>query len=342
MKKKAVKKASPKPPRFNLAAQVKTLGVGSLLPPEKPKKQKDDLKALLYFVHERESIRLLKIEGMPLQQSNDGKVTVWTDDPILATYRFCNIRREDDRVSRWLKENVLKQEYIDLNLENFLLFSAFCRWVNWPPTIAAVIDAGLFPSRKPLDWKKIGKLVDTLGKNGKAWTGAYMIRAPGKGLKKGKFVAEVVVGKKLKAMLPKLTAFLTGDGGSPSYRGVWQLLQTVDGYGSFMAGQIAGDWTYTSLLRRASDLKFWAPMGPGSVRGFNRITGNLKLSKKPPEELWTKKLGEWRAAIVKKMGGNYEDMTALDVQNICCEVDKYLRVKNGEGRPRAKYSPHTY
>ena len=28
-----------------------------------------------------------------------------------------------------------------------------------------------------------------------------------------------------------------------------------------------------------------------------------------------------------------------DIQNCLCEVDKYLRVKQGEGRPRAQYIP---
>jgi hypothetical protein len=31
------------------------------------------------------------------------------------------------------------------------------------------------------------------------------------------------------------------------------------------------------------------------------------------------------------------DMDFSDVPNILCETDKYLRVKNGEGKPRALY-----
>ena len=298
------------------------------------RKKKDDLKPLLYFVHERESIRLKKLAGRPAP---------WTKDEILAKHRFCNVKRADDRVSLWLRENVLTPTNIDnYPLENFLLFSAWCRWINWPPTIKAVMDAGLFPSKKPLDWKRIGKLVDTLGKSGKVFTGAYMIRASReKGAKKGKYISEVVVGKNLKALVPKLMTALTSDGGAASYRGIWQMLQTVTGYGSFMSGQIAGDWTYTSLLGNAVDLKGWAPMGPGSVRGFNRIIGNEKLNKKPSEELWVQKLGEWRAAIIKRMGSEYERLTALDVQNCLCEISKYLAVKTNTGRCRANYKSHS-
>ena len=49
---------------------------------------------LFYWVAERERIRVRKESGQPFP---------WTDDPILATYRFCNVRREDDRVTIWVR-----------------------------------------------------------------------------------------------------------------------------------------------------------------------------------------------------------------------------------------------
>ena len=337
MTKAVKKKAVGKKPRFDLAAQVRELGADSLLPPAKPPRQvkaKDDLKPLLYFVHERESIRMMKVEGNP---------PPYTDDPILGTYRFCNVRRGDDRVSSWLKENVLTEKNIKADLKGFLMFSALGRWINWPPTLQLIMRSGLYPTKK-IDWKKIGKLIDDVSKKGKAWTGAYMIRAPKKkGLKKGKYVAETVVGKNLGKVVDILADYFTiTPPAERSYQAVHAMLMGIHGYGSFMAGQIAGDWTYTSLLSQAYDLKTWAPMGPGSVRGFNRLTTGKKAGRKPPEELWLKKLGEWRAAVVKRMGERYEDLTALDIQNCLCETDKLLRVQQGEGRPRAKYSAHTY
>lgn len=296
----------------------------------------DNLKPLLYWVKEREAIRMARLAH---------RGPAYTTDPILATFRFCNVRRRDDRVSTWLRSNVLTQADTlrdEIDLQNFLLFAAWCRWVNWPPTIQAVLAADLFPARK-LNWAKIGKVIDRIYASGsKAWTGAYMIRASKeKGRKKGGFISQEVVGKHLKKAIPGIADLLvTGDA---TFRNVHAALCEVPNFGSFMAGQVAGDLTYTRLLANAPDLTTWAPMGPGSVRGFNRIMGNPgKLSKRPPEELWTSKLIKWRAAIVKRMGEGYEDVTALDVQNCLCEVDKYLRFQNGEGRPRARYTPHTY
>ena len=295
----------------------------------------DDLKPLLYFVKEREAIRKRHAIGRLLDNG------AYTKDPILATYRFCNVRRRHDRVSQWLIGNVLCSGPPPGDLFNFLLFSAWCRWVNWPPTIKAVIDANLYPHVERVDWAKIGRFVDKLGRTEKVWTGAYMIRAPKqKGAKKGLFIAREVIGKHLKKALPRIGELLAAD--NATYQSVHAALCEVPNFGSFMAGQVAGDWTYTPWLSNAPDLKTWAPMGPGSVRGFNRIVGNEKLSKRPPADLWEEKLGVWRQRIIKRLGPEYEDLTALDVQNILCETDKFLRVKNGEGRPRARYAPHTY
>ena len=51
----------------------------------------DLLKRLAYFVVERDEIR---------QKKEAGVEAPWTEDEILATYRFCNIRRKQDRTCR--------------------------------------------------------------------------------------------------------------------------------------------------------------------------------------------------------------------------------------------------
>lgn len=41
----------------------------------------------------------------------------------------------------------------------------------------------------------------------------------------------------------------------------------------------------------------------------------------------------------KLMNDSGVEMDFSDVPNVLCETDKYLRVKNGEGTPRARYVP---
>jgi hypothetical protein len=111
-------------------------------------------------------------------------------------------------------------------------------------------------------------------------------------------------------------------------------------WGTFMAGQVTADWSYTSLLSWAPDLLTWAPQGPGSRRGFNRLLGRL-LSQRIAEDEWLDQLQRWRSALIAVLGPEYESLTLMDVQNSLCETDKYLRVKYGEGRPRSTYKPET-
>jgi len=51
---------------------------------------------LVAWISEREAIRVRREAGQPKP---------WTDDPILQEGRFCNIRRENDRVTCWIAQN---------------------------------------------------------------------------------------------------------------------------------------------------------------------------------------------------------------------------------------------
>lgn len=78
---------------------------------------------LVYWIREREAIRLKKEAGQPRP---------WTDDEILDTYRFCNVRRMDDKVSKWLLENWYKP-YFDH--QNMLIAVALARFFNSVETL---------------------------------------------------------------------------------------------------------------------------------------------------------------------------------------------------------------
>lgn len=288
---------------------------------------------LIAWVKAREELRLKKESGAP---------PPWTDDPILQQYRFTNVRRRHDRVSRWLLSEVLELWFpvgTRINpqrLDNFLLFTALCRWVNWPPTIAAIMEKGLWGETKPIDWLKVGKFIDARTKDQKVWTGAYMIRAPKAGSNKGKgvFIATTVVRDGLRPVLPQIKeAFKT-----KSRRAVWEVLTSRNYWGPFMAGQLVDDWSWTPLLADATDTFTWAPQGPGSLRGFNRLLG-LPLKTKHSEEEWCRQLIVWRQEIIDELGPAYDDVSLADVQNVCCEYSKYAKVLEGSGRPRSKYRP---
>lgn len=284
----------------------------------------DKLKKFVYWINERESIRLSKTIGRPAP---------WTEDQFLQQYRFCNVHRVDDRVSQWLLKNV----YEPYRAHELLWFMAACaRWVNWPPAIQELMDQGAWPTMW-FDADRFGAVIDErVARGDKAWTGAYMIHSlshPDIG--KGTWIAA-------KALQPlydrriEFSHFFKQERRTVE-AGVGKIAGSFN-HGTFMAGQIVADWTYTKLMQSAPDLYTWAPIGPGSKRGMNRLHDRA-LEGSLSQEQFTDELQELMSLVVDmtKIGIS---MTAHDFQNCLCEFDKYLRLEQG-GQVRSKYQPET-
>lgn len=302
-----------------------------------------DLGLLLYWIEEREQIRERKERGV---------LPPWTTDPILREYRFCNVRRSHDRVSRWLLQNVLTAErFQEAGFDSFVMFTALCRWINWPPTIKFFMDCQLWPARRP-NWKSIIKALECLkanepppiwssSSNGntkrKVWTGAYMITA--RGAQPGQSKAEFIVNDVLRAGLDaKVRKRLKEAFQSGSKQAAWEILTERNNWGAFMAGQVVDDWSWTPLLWKAKDQYSWAPQGPGSVRGLNRLLG-LPLRTRHSQDAWLMQLRGLRMAVINELGKQFRCMTLHDVQNCLCEYFKFSQVKLGLGKPRSIYRP---
>jgi hypothetical protein len=127
---------------------------------------------------------------------------------------------------------------------------------------------------------------------------------------------------------------------SNSIKYTTETLATAFGIQSFIAGQVSADLTYLrNQLDSAIDLYSWAPMGPGSQRGLNRLHQRT-INKKFTEERFNQELTEIRSILIDS-NNKLKDLTLHDCQNIMCEFDKYQRVKTGEGKPRQNYKPTT-
>lgn len=281
----------------------------------------DRVRHFLQFVHLREALRLRK----------ESELLPWTTDPILAKYRFTNIRRRDDRVSEWLRGIIAEYP----NASHLGPWLALARFVNWPPTLRMLLDNGINPG-KPISWGLAGKLLDLRCEQGvKTWTGAYMVRAERQADgKKGRYVCEIALQRCFESKAEALGIALA----EQRREVVHGVLQSAYGWGSFMAGQVVDDWTWTYLLRDATDHFTWAPQGPGSLRGLNWLKGRQMTGKVDKVE-WQQDLQRLRACVISEMGNEYHDLTLMDIQNMLCEHSKYVRVKDGGSPPRSLYKP---
>lgn len=311
----------------------------------------------LHFVREREDVYLKKESGLPAP---------WTDDEILQLYRFCNVHRRDDRVTRWLLQNyyVVNSPTNKFQVDTWL-WAAVARLINWPPTLFKLLESEVIPHKvEDYDADKFAASLESIHQKNpaKTYTGAYMLYAGGRAannkMVKSSFIAHHLLGG-LVANKETIKEAIQGK----SICKTVGTLQKSHGISTFMAGQIAADLSYLPELKDAQDLYSYAPQGPGSIRGLNRLTGKIgqkfKRSRKvigeegasterpaydglnrPWEQTaWNAELMKLNEMIKKEAG--ISDLTLHDVQNCLCEYDKYVRVLNDEGRPRSIYRPET-
>ena len=261
------------------------------------------LEEFVYFVKERQAVHDRRTKGLPAP---------WTDDPILRTYRFCNVRREDDRVTRWIHEHWLRPNDEDPNLW-------LARLLNKPESLEAC--------GYPVPWKpeKWAAVLDAKKARGDTiFSGAYMIHADATPTSsKVQYLAARVLTPMWEARkgVAKTTETLAA---------FHARLMTFRDMGSFMAGQVIADVKWSSRWRNAPDWTTFACPGPGSMRGLNRVRGAATETKWKEGE-WLETLLRLRKAVLPKLPKALRDLDAANLQNCNCEFDKWCRVKYAEG-----------
>lgn len=285
----------------------------------------EDQDTLFYWINERESIRIKKDSNLPKP---------WTTDPILQTYKFCNVHREHDKVSKWICNEWLVPNERHPNLWFAMVVA---RLFNWPPTLEIIgFPSNNFPEHIE-HWRHSLKGIRSAG--GKVFTGAYLVSTNGVKMDKIDYILDrVLLPIWTNGRAPSIEIVNYGEGignqlESETLQSYWNELRQFDGLGSFMAGQVVADLKFAMPLIEATDWYNWAPLGPGSIRGLNRFYGR-PVDKRLSQDKGLEELIQIQQLIEQRL-----DMLlpVHNVQNCMCEYDKYLRVKNGEGRPRSLY-----
>lgn len=276
-------------------------------------------KELFAFIKERYTI---------WQKKEAGKPKPWTKDPILQQYKFCNVYREHDTVTKWVIDN-----YIGRHAKDPHLWFALCvaRLFNWPPTLAR-LEPLLWPEKKTeIKWQpqRILKELQKIKQEGeKMFSAAYIVSTNGRAMSKPEYVVTQVLDPMWK---------FRGDI-KPLPNETLQLLHETYGaflgMGNFMAGQVIAD---LKQAHKAPDWWTWAASGPGSRRGLNRVM-DREITKGWREKEWLETLQALGAKIAPKLEkAGMPRMCMQNLQNCLCEFDKYERTRLGEGRPKVKY-----
>ena len=293
--------------------------------------------AFFDYLKEREEVRLRKEAGLSVSFEEKK----WTDDPILSTYKFTNVRRHHDRTSNQLREIFYNEHFNDDRrsiLMNCALFRYFGTW--------EFAEAVGWQEYDDFDFEGIKELAsERLAERERVFTGAYVITNQGISAPK----QEVVVDIFLQGLHKKTQELVKLAAVTQSWERVASEMRSLMGFGGtgFMTKEVLLDTTYTgfweNVVENMPDGKFsfpkdwwnWTPIGPGALRGAARMAGS-----DVPVPLKEDKA----AGVIMALGSlqelywNYDFLLSpTDIQFGLCEFDKYERVRLGQGKPRSRY-----
>ena len=273
------------------------------------------------FGLERERIRKLKESGAP---------PPWTDDPILAKYRFCNVNVQDDRGSRAIFELVTKP-YADH--PGLIVALTVCRFINSPEIFEAVRDCLV-----PFDPERFVAIMADRKARGLPLAGpAYMIPGGVKGELKAHSLTKdlfIPLAAAVESVRPK-----PGDTCEQVFERLRQFQYLGDG---FLTAQIVRDLKQDEPLRSAPDSNTFVRSGPGSQRGLNRVCGATDMAaieRERPEAEWQSLFWKMFALVEPRFAEHGITLDAQSWQNVLCEFDKYCRFRSGDLRKPRHYVP---
>src|SRR5580765_5951920 len=128
---------------------------------------------LMYWIQERTGI---------LTRKQTKPEPPWSHDPVFQSVYFCNVRREDDKVTRFIRER-----YNNPDHPMFEFNIVLARFINWIPTLKVV---GFIEEYHPMTLKT---LLESMAKDGQIWGNAYVITTHGMLLPKVTYLCDYVL-----------------------------------------------------------------------------------------------------------------------------------------------------
>jgi len=271
-----------------------------------------------------------------LRKRRAGHAAPWTSDPVLQQYRFCNVFREDDRVTEWFRENIRKP--LGTGYTRLFRATVVFRYLNRIETGERIRDPLLTCLTADLLLGEIElRLRQLVQQREKILGPAYMIKTP---VGKDKVTGLLEIWRDIFSHEEQIVKTARVE---QSIRGLTEALAERYFCGPFMAYEIATDLRHSPFLGRASDTLTWANPGPGAMRGAARVLGDeassLSRGNTGDVDLVQSIMGELLSASRDNTHwpSGWPRWELREVEHTLCEFDKYERARTGEGRPKQLY-----
>ena len=298
----------------------------------------EHFKEYFEFLYERQSIWYKRFV--------QGQKPPWTNDSILAKYKYTNIYRELDRGTLWLKDKIFKgglqfAERIKKNtLRNLLWKVCQYRLLNKIETFEAI---GLIGYEKYSQDNHDGffdRLFDLRASGVTVWTDAHITLQCN--LKQDRLKNFETILDRLHPNVPEMVdLILTGCG----IEEFFNRIKKEYGFGPFISYEVATDLSYCTWNN--IDNNDWANPGPGCKFGLNLIFPQYKNTKEYQlgmNRLWNiqEKAFEKYGLDWQKIGYHSLPLSLRNIEHSLCEFGKYWKQQRGHGRARPIYRQKTF
>lgn len=271
----------------------------------------------------------------------------WTNDPVLRDFRFTNIRREHDKESKWVIEHIANNP--ELSYEDKLLNVILFRLYNKHETaelISMPFKFSQIPDWNPEWYRSLFEAALVEDPKRVFFTAAFHTVGMKNTLKKvtGEDYAPMRILKFIKILINE--GLVDDIKACVNQQEVYQTLTDYNGIGRFLAYQFYVDMTYIAEFP-FSENEFTVA-GPGCVMGLNYLFENrdgmtyeecLFWLRDNLDRLFVEELGkDWDAKrVFWDLPEEDRCFNVMSLENCFCELSKYIRAKDGTGRPRKRY-----
>lgn len=268
------------------------------------------------FAAERQEIFFRRLES-------DGRP--WTNDSILAQYKFTNAYRASDRVSQYLIRNVIYEgsQAPEEVFFRVLLFKIFNKIETWECLQESIGEISYFS----YSFDTYDRVLSQERASGRPiYSAAYIMPS-----------AASAFGQtgKHRNHLRLLERMMSDDAPQSvarcrTMRDAFAVLRSYPSIGNFLAYQFVTDLNYSEITN-FSEMEFVIP-GPGALDGIRKCFSDLGgLTETDLIRLVT----ERQEDEFERLGLQFRDLWGrrlqlIDCQNLFCEVSKYSRVKHPE------------
>jgi hypothetical protein len=254
-----------------------------------------------------------------------GEMPPWTRNVVLREYFFTNVYRELDKGTVFLIKNILK-----LPDDKDLLFAIMVyRLFNDIDTFRFLMLRCKMTKYGAWDWEKASRYLNAYENHGnRVFTDAFTVT----GVKFGGFPDKI---RNICWLIWRLQlqtpALLDRVKSAKSLKRVWEIFNDTQGFGRFLAYELAIDINYSRLTDFSEN--DWVNAGPGCKRGIQWIWGPRSSSVKWEDYITflqvrqdefigkLNRLDEWH-----EVWPGYA-MTLRGVEHSLCEFQKYARAK---------------